>query len=79
MAKKRRKLFRNASLPAIFSMALVLLLVGLFTFTFLLARDITKQVKENLNITILLDQEVNVYQKNRIKSYLDKNKSIKFG
>ncbi len=77
MAKKRKKLFRNASLPAIFSMALVLLLVGLFTFTFLLARDITKQVKENLNITILLDQEVNVYQKNRIKSYLDKNKSIK--
>ncbi len=77
MIKKRRKLFRNASLPAIFSMGLVLFLVGLLVLTLLFAKKITTNVKENLNITVLLDDNITSQQRNRLKKYLDNASFVK--
>ncbi len=71
MLKKRKKLFRNASLPAIFSMALVLFLVGLLTLALLFARELTTTVKENLNVIVLLNDNITSNEHSRLKKYLD--------
>ncbi|HNX87964.1 MAG: hypothetical protein H6Q19_26 [Bacteroidetes bacterium] len=71
--KKRTFRFRNANLTATFSMSLVLFLVGLLTLTLFLARDMTRYVKENLNLSIVLSDEITPRQTERIKKFLEKS------
>jgi len=71
--KKRSFRFRNANLTATFSMSLVLFLVGLLTLTLFLARDMTRYVKENLNLSIVLSDEITPRQTERIKKFLEKS------
>ena len=71
--KNRTLRFRNANLTATFSMSLVLFLVGLLTLTLFLARDMTRYVKENLNLSIVLSDEITPRQTERIKKFLEKS------
>ncbi len=77
MAKKRKKLFRNASLPATLSLSLVLFLVGLLILSLLLARDLSTSVKEKLSVTVLLDENITTSQKRQLNAYLNKAKFVK--
>ncbi|PIE99255.1 MAG: cell division protein FtsX, partial [Paludibacter sp.] len=52
-------------------MALVLFVVGLLMLTLLFARELTTTVKENLNLTVLLDDNITSKEYTRLKQYLD--------
>ncbi len=81
MAKKkykRRKFYiRNAGVTATFSMALVLFLIGMLAVTLFLTRDMTNYVKENLNMTVVLNDEANEQQTQKIENFLKKSKFAK--
>lgn len=81
MAKKkyRKKKFyvRNAGATATFSMALVLFLIGMLTLTFFLTRDMTDYVKENLNLTVVLNDDADEQQTKKIETFLTKSKFAK--
>jgi cell division transport system permease protein len=79
--RKKKKLFRNSGVTATISMALVLFLVGLITLSLFLARNMTNFVKENLNLSIVLNENTNERQTQQIESFLKKSnftKSIQY-
>ena len=85
MSKKkiRRKKYhiRNAGVTATFSMSLVLFLIGLLALSLFLTRDMTNYVKENLNLSIVLNEEITEQQTKAIESYLTKSdfaKSVEY-
>src|SRR5574340_97043 len=51
---KRR--FRTSSVTLVISIALVLVMLGLLSVLVLKARDVSNWVKENIKITVFLDQ-----------------------
>lgn len=69
--RNKRYLIRNAGLTATVSMALVLFLVGLFTSILLLTRNMSNELKENLNLSIVLNDDITEQQTARIKKYLE--------
>lgn len=85
MSKKkiRRKKYhiRNAGVTATFSMSLVLFLIGLLALSLFLTRDMTNYVKENLNLSIVLNEEITEQQTKAIENYLTKSdfaKSVEY-
>ena len=85
MSKKkiRRKKYhiRNAGVTATFSMSLVLFLIGLLALSLFLTRDMTNYVKENLNLSIVLNDEITEQQTKAIENYLTKSdfaKSVEY-
>ena len=66
----RRRTFFNMHLTAIVSMSLVLFLIGMVGSLFLIASDMGKQMRENLNISIVLSDQIENAQSERIASYL---------
>jgi len=79
--KKRRYFFRNVHFTATFSMSLVLFLVGLVTLILFLARDMSNYVKENINLSLVLKEEITEPESSRIQKYLEKApyaKSVQF-
>lgn len=61
MGKNRKKTGRSAGLQAItlcISTALVLILLGLVVFSTLMGRNLSSYVKENLVVTMMLEQEM---------------------
>jgi cell division transport system permease protein len=48
-------------------------MIGLLTLTLFLARDMTRYVKENLNLSIVLSDEITPKQTERIKKFLEKS------
>lgn len=77
MAKKRRKHGRRqGSLQIItlcISTSLVLILLGMVTFTVLTARNLSSYVKENLTVTLMLSEKMTVAESQRLCTSL-KNK-----
>ncbi|MHB9056117.1 MAG: cell division protein FtsX [Paludibacteraceae bacterium] len=85
MAKKknRRKKYhiRNAGVTATFSMSLVLFLVGLLALSLFLARDMSNYVKENLNLSVVLNDETPEPRIKEIEKYLTESgfaKSVEY-
>ena len=85
MSKKkiRRKKYhiRNAGVTATYSMSLVLFLIGLLALSLFLTRDMTNYVKENLNLSIVLNEEITEQQTKAIENYLTKSdfaKSVEY-
>jgi len=79
--RKKKKLFRNSGVTATISMALVLFLVGLITLSMFTARNMTNFVKENLNLSIVLNENINDKQTQKIENFLKKSdftKSIQY-
>jgi cell division transport system permease protein len=66
----KRRTFFNMQLTAVVSMSLVLFLIGMVGLLFLTASDITRQVKENLNVSIVLNDQMEKSYAGRIENYL---------
>ena len=75
--RKKRYHVRNAGVTATFSMSLVLFLVGLLALSLFLTRDMTNYVKENLNLSVVLNNEITEAQTKQIETYLTKSNFAK--
>ena len=80
MAKKRRRHGRRqASLQIItlcISTSLVLILLGMVTFTVLTARNLSSYVKENLTVTLMLSEKMTVAESQRLRTSLNNKRYI---
>ena len=67
-AKKQRQSFWNMHLTSTISISLVLFLIGLTCMLLLTAHDIGVNVKENIKLSIILDDSIgwNTYRKTRL-------------
>jgi cell division transport system permease protein len=75
---KNRKIgFRNMHLTSIISMTMVLFLVGLLSLLLFMARDMSTYVKENINLSIVLDDQLSAKELVRIENYLKSTPYIK--
>jgi len=68
--KVRKPGFLNILLTSTISMSLVLFLVGLVFLLFFVARDMSTYVKENLNLSIILDDNTGKLDEQRIEKFL---------
>lgn len=75
--RKKKIRIRNANLPATFSMALVLFMIGLLVLTLFVARGMTNYVRENLTITLLLEDDINPQMAQKLSSFLKKADFVK--
>ena len=62
---------KSIHLSSTVSMSLVLFLIGLVSLLFFVARDLSVIVKENINLSIVLDDGVNKAYSQRIEKYLE--------
>lgn len=80
MAKKRRRhVRRQGSLQIItlcISTSLVLILLGMVTFTVLTARNLSSYVKENLTVTLMLSEKMTVAESQRLRTSLNNKRYI---
>lgn len=67
---KPKKKIRSLHLTSTLSMSLVLFLVGLVSLLLFVARDMSVFVKENINLSIVLDDEIDQSYIKRIEKYL---------
>lgn len=74
MTKEKTKInkhpFANIHFTSTFSMSLVLFLVGMICLLLFVARDMSKYVKENINLSIILDDQAGNQTAKRIEKYL---------
>lgn len=74
MTKQRAKVnkpgFLNIHLTSTISMSLVLFLVGLVFLLLFVARDMSTYVKENINLSVILDDGIGKQDVKRIEDYL---------
>ena len=74
MGKRRKKASKRSSLQVItlcISTALVLILVGLVVLSVLSARNLSKVVKENLTVTLVLSEEITEPEVAQMKKSLE--------
>ena len=62
---------RSIHLTSTLSMSLVLFLIGLISLLLFVARDVSTFVKENINLSIVLDDEISNSYTQRIEKYLN--------
>ncbi len=75
MGKKKRKAGRRISLQAVtlcISTAMVLILLGMVVFSVLTAQNLSAYVKENLTLTMVLDENVTNPEANQLSRELSK-------
>ena len=68
--KVRKPGFLNIHVTSTISMSLVLFLVGLVFLLLFVARDMSTYVKENINLSIILDDQIGKPDEQRIEKYL---------
>lgn len=68
--RMRKHPFSNIHFTSTISMSLVLFLVGLVLLILFVARDMSKYVKENINLSIILDDQIEAQYAQRIEKYL---------
>ena len=69
-SKASKPIFLNIHLTSTFSMSLVLFLVGLVFLLLFVAHDMSTYVKENINLSIILDDASGRQDAQRIEDYL---------
>lgn len=67
---KNRK-FRTSHLTSTLSMSLVLFLVGMVSLLLFVARDLGVQVRENINLSVVLEDEITDTYRQRIQKYFE--------
>ena len=70
MSKKQKKGLRNIHITSTISMALVLFLVGLVSTLLFLAHDAAVYVKENITLSVILEDGINTQYEKRIENFL---------
>jgi cell division transport system permease protein len=68
--KNTKRSYWHVHLSSTLSMSLVLFLVGLVCLMLLVARDMSKTVKESINLSIVLDDDIGKQYEQRIEKYL---------
>jgi cell division transport system permease protein len=68
--KNTKRSYWHVHLSSTLSMSLVLFLVGLVCLMLLVARDMSKTVKESINLSIVLDDDIGKQYERRIEKYL---------
>ena len=68
--KAKRRSFKNIHITSTISMSLVLFLIGLVSLLLFMARDMSTYVKENINLSIILNDEIGKEYEQRIEKYL---------
>lgn len=79
--KNKRYFFKNVHFTATFSMALVLFLVGLIFLISFIVRDMTNSMKENINLSLIIQDGIPQNDIDYIKSVLERSaftKSVEF-
>ena len=67
---ERKKGLKNIHITSTISMSLVLFLVGLVFLLLFVARDMSNYVKENINLSVILDDNITKPEELRIEKYL---------
>lgn len=75
--EKRKFSVRNIHLTSTISMSLVLFLIGLMSLFLFVARDMGKQIKENINLSLILNDNISDSQIKRIEQYLNNSPFVK--
>ncbi len=75
--EKKKFSISNIHLTSTVSMSLVLFLIGLISLLFFTARDLGTQIKENINLSLILDDNTTAAQRTRIEEYLQKSGYVK--
>jgi cell division transport system permease protein len=75
--KEKKYKIRHIHFTSIISMALVLFLVGLLSLILFMARDISIQVKENINLSVILEDKINEQDFKQLKTFLEKSSFTK--
>ena len=70
LSNSRKHYFSNIHFTSTFSMSLVLFLVGLVSLLFFVGRDMSNYVKENINLSVILDDQANDQYTKRIEKHL---------
>lgn len=79
--EKRKFSIRNIHLTSTISMSLVLFLIGMVSMLLFAAREMSTQIKENINLSLILDDDISSSGIKRIEQYLTKSdyaKSVQF-
>ena len=79
--KNQKQSFWNMHLTSTISISLVLFLIGLTCSLVLVARDMSIQVRENINLSVILDDNIDADYVKRIERYLNASnyaKSVKY-
>lgn len=79
MGKRRKKSSKRSSLQVVtlcISTALVLILVGLVVLSVLSARNLSKVVKENLTVTLVLSEDITEPEVSQMKKALESKKYV---
>lgn len=63
--------FKNIHLTSTFSMSLVLFLVGLVSTMLFVAHDLGIQVKENINLSVILEDNISDTYRARVQKYIE--------
>lgn len=63
--------FKANHITSTFSMSLVLFLVGLVSLLLFVARDLSVQVRENINLSIILEDEISPSYRQRIQKFME--------
>jgi cell division transport system permease protein len=75
--EKRKYSIGNIHLTSTISMSLVLFLIGMVSLLLFVARDLGTQIKENISLSIILDDNVSGSNIQRIEQFLHNSKYIK--
>lgn len=75
--KKYKESFFNLHFTSTISISLVLFMVGVITSLYLITNDITKQSKENLSVSLILNDTISTKDLSRLEKYLDAAKYTK--
>lgn len=75
-AKKRFNV-RNIQFTSIVSMSLVLFLIGMVSLLLFIARDMGKQIKENINLSLVIKDEASSAGIKRVEQYLLNSSYVK--
>lgn len=78
-SEKEKKSFniRNIQFTSIFSMSLVLFLIGLVSLLLFVARDMGKQIKENINLSLIISDNSPAASMKRLEQYLQNSEYVK--
>lgn len=75
--EKRKYTIGNIHMTSTISMSLVLFLIGMVAMLLFVARDMGTQIKENISLSLILNDNVTKAQTDRIEQYLTNSNYVK--
>lgn len=75
--EKRKYSIGNIHLTSTISMSLVLFLIGMVSLLLFVARDMGTQIKENISLSLILDDDISGSEVQRIEQFLKNSKYVK--